>query len=143
MGTNYYLHDKPPCPTCGREYERLHIGKSSGGWCFSLHVIPEEGIFDLSGWIERWNKPEAVILNEYGDVVAPSGMHAVITERAKRIGWHDLRDEVPSGYKSWAEFHERNSSCEGPNGLLRHRIDRRHCIAHGAGTWDLIVGEFS
>lgn len=30
----------------------------------------------------------------------------------------------------------------GPMGLLRHKIGP-HCIAHGAGTWDLIPGKFS
>jgi len=48
MGTNYYLvkNERPPCPCCERTYvqERLHIGKSSGGWCFALHVIPEMGM---------------------------------------------------------------------------------------------------
>ena len=42
MGTNYYLH-RPrtnECEHCGRADEAppLHIGKSSSGWCFSLHV---------------------------------------------------------------------------------------------------------
>ena len=49
MGTNYYLHKKPPCEACGHEPAPLHIGKSSGGWCFSLHVIPE---IALTGVIE-------------------------------------------------------------------------------------------
>ena len=42
MGTNYYFEDSSEvCECCGRGAESLHIGKSSGGWCFSLHVMPE------------------------------------------------------------------------------------------------------
>lgn len=52
MGTNYYLHTKPDCECCGRGFEPLHIGKSSGGWCFSLHVMPEDNINTLDDWGE-------------------------------------------------------------------------------------------
>lgn len=38
MGTNYYLHSQDPCEHCGRSYPELHIGKSSAGWVFALHV---------------------------------------------------------------------------------------------------------
>lgn len=82
MGTNYYLEPKPPCQCCGRPFEQLHIGKSSAGWCFALHVIPERGIKDLDDWVRIWSQPEARIVDEY-------------------------------------------------------------CIGHGAGTLDLLVGEFS
>lgn len=53
MGTNYYAEYQPPCPTCGRQDPPLHIGKSSAGWCFSLHVIPELGLNDWPEW-EAW-----------------------------------------------------------------------------------------
>lgn len=137
MGTNYYLSPQPPCPHCGREYEQLHIGKSSGGWCFSLHVDPDKGIKDLADWGQLWLKPGAVITDEYGETVPPNEMLSIITERKR-----DIQEETPYGYRSWADFHNRNGSEPGPKGLLRHRIGHS-CIGHGAGTWDLIVGEFS
>jgi len=34
---------KQPAPIAGGGDERLHIGKSSAGWCFSLCVDPERG----------------------------------------------------------------------------------------------------
>lgn len=46
MGTNYYYY-QDVCPHCGKPDKKLHIGKSSGGWYFSLHIIPEEKIFNL------------------------------------------------------------------------------------------------
>jgi hypothetical protein len=36
-----------------------------------------------------------------------------------------------------------NYSERGPNFLLRHRVNGRHCIGHGPGTYDYIAGEFS
>jgi hypothetical protein len=47
------------------------------------------------------------------------------------------------GYDSWLQFHQMNHSEKGPKGLLRHKIEGGHCIKHGVGTWDCILGEFS
>ncbi len=69
MGTNYYLKTAAPCPTCGHEQEPLHIGKSSGGWVFSLHVDPDAGLCDLPDWESRWAKPGATITDEYGETI--------------------------------------------------------------------------
>jgi hypothetical protein len=85
MGTNYYLvKDTPaPCNHCGRPYEseRKHIGKSSAGWVFSLHIIPEEGIDDLDDWQRVWSRPGWKIEDEYGETVSPDEMLARITQR--------------------------------------------------------------
>ena len=114
MGTNYYLHQKPDCECCGREFEPLHVGKSSGGWCFALHAIPKDNITTLDDWRELWSKPSAFIRDEYGDKIPIQAREEIITQRR----W---RGEFPT----------------------RHELDGRHCIAHGNGTWDCIVGEFS
>ena len=113
MGTNYYLYQKPDCETCGRPHPALHIGKSSAGWCFSLHVVPEDRIECLDDWRHLWTQPGALIRNEYDERISPGEMESIITER------------------------------EHPCGLLRHEIDGRHCLSHGPGTWDHIAGEFS
>ena len=88
MGTNFFLHEQKPkqCPTCGHtpNYEPLHIGKSSMGWCFSLHVIPEEGINTLEDWTMRWSKTGTIIKNEYGEQLTPFEMHDYITNRKGR-----------------------------------------------------------
>ena len=132
MGTNYYLHEKPSCPTCDRDFESRHIGKSSAGWCFALHVIPEDGINDLPDWQRLWSLPGAKITNEYGDTVTPDDMLRAITQRGRGIG----------GEKATSRWYADNHAEPGPNGLARHRIGRR-CLGHGEGTWDLILGEFS
>jgi hypothetical protein len=133
MGTNYYLYEKPPCEECGRPYEAKHIGKSSAGWCFSLHVIPEEGINDLDDWKKLWNKEGTYIQDEYGTTFNQTIIEREIMERGVLAG---------SSHESERWLAE-NSAENGPNGLVRHRIDGKFCIGHGKGTWDLIVGEFS
>jgi len=137
MGTNYYW--APPdakCPTCGHEKERLHIGKSSSGWCFSLHVIPEEQLTSLSDWETRWQTGS--IVDEYGRALTAKEMLSVITERS----WSQSNKERPDGWVSWPAFYAANHAEPGPNNLLRHQIGR-YCCGHGDGTWDLMPGEFS
>lgn len=114
MGTNYYLHTKPDCECCGRDFPPMHIGKSSGGWCFSLHVMPEDNINTLEDWRELWRQPESFIRNEYSEKVPIEEMEKIITNRSYRGG-------IP----------------------LRHELDKRHCVGHGSGTWDYIIGDFS
>ena len=139
MGTNYYIEQDPPCKECGRGWEQYHIGKSSGGWCFSLHVDPDNGINTLEDIKGLWKGKD--IVDEYGDRISKKEMFSVIT---KRIGsWKHEKEKYPFGYTSWAAFHKTNSSENGPNNLLRHKIDGTHCIGHGDGTYDYITGEFS
>lgn len=135
MGTNYYVKSNI-CEHCGKGDEDLHIGKSSAGWVFSLHVMPELEINDLDDWERFWKDKK--IVDEYGSEFSCDDMRAIITERGRKADWN----KRPYGYGSWEEFHQKNHSKRGPSGLLRHQIDG-HCIGHGEGTWDLIVGEFS
>ena len=137
MGTNYYWHTNC-CDKCGRGDEPKHIGKSSGGWCFSLNVYPEQGIRDLGDWTERWAQPGTKIVDEYGDTQTPARMLSIVTERS----WNNTK-KWWMGYADEADFHRQNHSESGPNGLLRHRIDGQSCIKHGEGTWDCLLGEFS
>lgn len=140
MGTNYYLQfpDTNICPHCGRrdEGERLHVGKSSGGWCFSLHVIPERGIEDLKDWEPFFLQGD--IWDEYGEKVPVEEMRQIITSRGRKRPM----DYPNRWYRSEKEMLERNGAELGPNGLLRHRVGRS-CVRHGDGTWDCIEGEFS
>jgi hypothetical protein len=135
MGTNYYWEGGD-----GRGRTRLHIGKSSNGWCFSLHVIASENIHDLEDWERVWQTCMGKILNEYGDKISPEQMRKIITER--RVADRQWR-EPPYGYDDWPAFHADNFSELGPNGLLRHQLTEGHCIKQGAGTWDCIIGVFS
>lgn len=132
MGTNFFLHEQKPkqCPTCGHtpNYEPLHIGKSSMGWCFSLHVMPEEGLNTLEDWTMRWSKPGTIIKNEYGEQLTPFEMHDYITNRKGRANAWSASDLA------------RNHAVQGPNHLARHNGE--NCAGHGPGTYDYITGWF-
>ena len=123
MGTNYYLKQEGEfCPHCGHSSaEGKHIGKSSGGWCFSLHVYPSESINELEDWEKRWSLPGAVIVDEYGSRVDVKEMRDEITVRS----WPVTKNDA---------FREGN---EGPNGLRRHPNTKP-----GKGTYDLCDYEF-
>ena len=101
------------CPVCGRPAHSLHVGKSSAGWAFALCTHPDEGIYDLPDWEGAWAKENVEIWDEYDRAISPEAMKDIITNRSH------------------------------PRGLTRSAIDGWHCIAHGAGTWDLMKGEFS
>lgn len=141
MGTNYYFMTLGKyCGECGRgDFQKYHIGKSSGGWCFGLHVIPKVGIKTWNDWkdfIKREKDNEeledAYIVDEYGSHLELEDLEKVVEQRK----W----DKGPAKNYEWLK---RNQACRGPNGLVRHFIDGKFCIGHGEGTWDYLVGEFS
>ena len=132
MGTNYYakLND---CEYCGR-YDEMHLGKSSSGWCFSLHVYPDDGINTLNDLMNHIGDNQ--IYNEYDEEISKAEFLNSVMERS----WPE-RDL--SKYGSFDKFLDMNEAKLGPNNLLRHKIDGRFCIGHGEGTWDYLIGEFS
>ena len=141
MGTNYDW-TAGICLTCGHAQEERHIGKSSAGWCFSLHMYPDNGIRALSDWIAKWKaNPTGIIRNEYEEVIPVEEMIDIITNRS----WPE-RDDVALS----PEWFRVNQAEPGPKGLARHKVNLplavgygTWCIGHGEGTWDLIIGEFS
>lgn len=142
MGTNYYLKTNI-CEKCGRS-DKIHIGKSSAGWCFALHVTEsyeDPQIQSLDDWKKLWSQPGTKIENEYGEEVTPDQMLNIITNRS---GKTDLPDKPEAFYSSWDQMLRENSAVWGPNNLLRHRKDAHpQHVGYGEGTWDLLSGEFS
>lgn len=129
MGTNYYIEASEPCDKCGLVPSRLHIGKSSAGWCFSLHVIPELGIYTLKDWQKMWKG--RTIKDEYGDVVSKGRMNYLITKRQGDRG------------KVSDSFLRQNSAVwDDTYKLLRHKIDGHLCVGHGDKSYDLMMGDF-
>ena len=86
MGTNYYLKTgKKITKTCdcGFEHEldeELHIGKSSYGWKFVLHIIPERGINELEDWEELFKTGK--IFDEYDNEITVEQMMDCILNRS-------------------------------------------------------------
>lgn len=93
MGTNYYFNH-PKCEHCGLSLPRLHIGKSSGGWCFSLHVTDE--IKDLEDWKKFLSETNGTIEDEYGREISLKELLQVITERSWMYG--DLNRHTLDGW---------------------------------------------
>lgn len=86
MGTNYYLREKC-CKECGR-YNELHIGKSSGGWAFSLRIYPDLGIKTIDDWKTKWNDPDNHIFNEYERSITPEEMESCVLDREMPLQHH-------------------------------------------------------
>lgn len=140
MGTNYYLRlsgDMMHRLKDGEPEEELHIGKSSGGWVFSLRVHPEHNINTIRDWVRLFRKDNNRIFNEYGDEVTWEEMLDTIARRS----WK--KRKFPDGrYSSEEQYAWDNHASLGPNGLLRHGwSDSR--VRAGGGTWDYINYEFS
>ena len=143
MGTNYYATvGGDPCKTCGHDPDacEYHIGKSSMGWVFSLHVEPDDPDHPhtWAQWLKLLEQPGTTIEDEYGAPWTLEEFRSTVEKRERAQGW----ETKPYGYNSWHDFHQANGSMEGPKGLLRGQLSS-HVAAHGEGTWDLVTGSFS
>jgi hypothetical protein len=129
MGTNYYISVETP----EGDVEKIHIGKSSSGWVFSLRIYENKGILSLYDWMPIILNTENVIRDEYGRNITAAEMLRQITVRG--------RDRAPE----WtpAEY-AMNHAEPGPNNLVRHRQDSEYgrTTTHGEGTWDYMDYEF-
>lgn len=65
IGTNFYVSDEPTCDNPAHT-RSLHIGKSSAGWKFGFHGIPDHDP-PLTSWA-AWQEflADRVIEDEYG-----------------------------------------------------------------------------
>ena len=133
MGTNYYLEGlvQVPCEKCGRPYEqeRKHIGKSSAGWVFALHVYPDQGIKDLPDWYDLWGKLGVRIRDSYGGVLTRVEM---LDQVLGRFGARHRNKESELWFM-------QNGAEPGPYGLARAKLGPR-VIGHGLGTYSLHIG---
>jgi len=86
MGTNYYAHLNF-CPHCER-YDRVHIGKSSGGWKFAIeiHELYYNSLKDFEEFIQ---KEQVEIYNSYGDKVEPKEIFKLIDNCSKEKSHFD------------------------------------------------------
>jgi len=139
MGTNYYAKELL-CEHCNR-YEETHIGKSSGGWVFSLHVDADKGLNSWQDWLAYLKKDNVTILDEYDRECTVAELTNVVTNR----GWvgHTYPYTVfGKVYHNFEHLCKEHDAVPGENNLFRHKIGR-FCCGHGEGTWDLIEGDFS
>lgn len=85
MGTNYYVDDDPTCNNPAHT-KVLHIGKSSRGWKFGFHAIPDHQP-PLTSWA-AWREFLAVrpIRDEYGQRLTFAAFTRVVEDRATASG---------------------------------------------------------
>lgn len=144
MGTNYYLEFRRPvgwhftdeqldleADHAQADPVSLHIGKSSVGWVFGLHVIPALGIGSLSSWITRITEAmvrhEGRIVNEYGNPIDFGTLMDIIC-----LG-KGHRELTPEWLRENGAY--TNHSARG--------LARRNTAKPGPGAWDLCSGRFS
>ena len=138
MGMNYYCETgrmfEVECD-CGFRHmmpETLHIGKSSWGWTFSLHVIPEKGLECWRDW-EEVLKDARRIYNEEGENVSLEELRETVLHRAR-----ELNDEEKARMEEIAErdgyFLDRRSWLFGGEDSRKQGED---------GDYSIITGEFS
>lgn len=84
MGRNFYWSDETQEERQEeREKHWLHIGKSSAGWLFSMHVIPSEDI-------ESWNDWQSVlqasgkIFDDSHNVVTFEELRQIVEDRSAK-----------------------------------------------------------
>lgn len=68
MGTNYYAHVNP-CSECGKPEEKLHLGKSSGGWKFCFRDRDEYS--DITEFQTFIRLDYVKLVDEYGREISP------------------------------------------------------------------------
>jgi len=104
MGTNYYFFtgsDKTcVCPECGHEHrvpEKIHIGKSSFGWYFTLHKASLENgavLSNLADWIAFIKDyPQGHIEDEYGQPIELEALVPVIKREGDSYDHSDKMKE--------------------------------------------------
>ena len=94
MSTNYYVH-YDTCEHCDYRRDRLHIGKSSAGWCFRLRIHTRLGIYGLNDWVSYWQGK--TIVNEYGHTVTSQTMYNLIAGRSHPLMSHPDGDIIKKG----------------------------------------------
>ena len=158
MSTNHYLvypeQVDVECHCCGhvkQEQKKLHLGKSSYGWVYSLRVYPEMGLrhfYEMEEYVTKVCGEGGWIEDEYGTVLEHQVEWFYIVKR--RSSKDNLRRQIDltegftnRRYSSIQHYLDENNAVEGPNNLLRHRIDGSFCIGHGEGTWDYFASDFS
>lgn len=130
---------------------KLHIGKSSYGWHFSLCIYPELNINNLDDWKELF-KDNAIIDEEYKPIEIDE-MLDKITNRYRK-DWdgknsQEYEDKLIEGintltkeiggrtYDDYDDFLKDNMASRGFNGLLKHKSNEYVKWINTDGTYDL------
>lgn len=97
MGTNYYIRHKDE--TKNEIFGEVHLGKSSYGWYFNLHVYPDRGISNFTDWKDILLKmdDDLEIVDECGRSLEVGEFLDIVTNRSREnddIGIAKLKECV-------------------------------------------------
>ena len=148
MGTNYYLHIKKPDQkvVTPMSFNTYHIGKSSYGWAFSLHVDEYEGVNSLQDLKNKILEAgeNATIQDEYGNIFTLDELLSVILDRS----WGNYcasEEEFKTSKHMFPDDFLTSTRHKIYKSMRRHTIDGRFCVGWSSEeeTYDLIKGSFS
>lgn len=138
MGTNYYCETgrmlEVECD-CGFSHmmpETLHIGKSSWGWKFTLHAIPEKGLECWRDW-EEVLKCAKRIFDECGDDVTFEEMRETVLHRARELDDEEKARMVETAVKYGYILDRRSWLFGGERGRMQG----------DDGDYSMMTGEYS
>ena len=130
MGCNYYVQTRKPktYSSCNHteEEEMFHIGKSSYGWVFSLHVTDKIG---------TWDKMQEFIYDKQ-----------IVDEYDRPIGFLEFKEIVLGRARDEEKvelFGSKDCFFDNETYLMRHVADGIHCVFNHHLTLDYIRGDFS
>lgn len=75
---------------CTETLKRLHIGKSSYGWHFSLCIYPYLDIYNLDDWKLKFKSDKYRIVDEYNEELTQEEMLDIITNVSPTKGYTDF-----------------------------------------------------
>lgn len=138
MGTNYYAEFG------NRIYpykaNRIHIGKSSSGWAFALHLDLTKGLGTFLEWRNFYSQPQIIIRTDAGETIHPKEMTQIITARDYRN--YKMDPEMLGPLKAWYDVEHGllRAVCGKSTNLMGDPV----CIASDPQvTFDVFVGDFS
>lgn len=97
MGTNFYWHEKPDCPTCGSNDQGLHICKRAAGWRISFQAHLEHDLTSWQGWKAKI-RSGGLVKDEYGKVWEAEEFIAMI-EKWETSTWVDGTPLLKHAYR--------------------------------------------
>lgn len=150
MGTNYYVKTGKKIFYNGFDVDEiLHIGKSSHGWYFSLHVIPWKNINTLRDWLPYLQGGE--IHNEYGEYIPFEVMLNAIKQTGDaqlgHWGLKDTKEEPHTKYEQYVGYRVYQGEC-GLHYVQEdsHSLSIKHTLPDETdikGLYVYVEGDFS
>lgn len=149
MGTNYYVKTGRKVRYRGFDVDEiLHVGKSSYGWYFNLHIIPHEGINSLRDWIPYLQGGE--IHDEYGEHIPYEVMmHVIKRTGCVETGHWGAKKDAPEPHTIF-QLGCGHTTFYGEHGLLyvieSFPYDLRHSLPIPSdieGLYFYVDGDFS